>query len=520
MATTTVVRRIPGATDAQSVVYKVPDPFPLTLAGMMAMLGPQAINFGISVGGGEAYLLPNIGARGTFHMHWLMVISVVFEAALVYECIKYSMNTGRSFFAATSDLRPRGFWPWYWAAITLLVSGWPAWLGGAAIAAHRFTGISTQTVLPGSTLPPQYLWSVLALLLVLAVFYLSDRTYNFLQKFFLFIMWGNIVLVAVVVAVAAKPHHYWEVLKGLLGITFLTGGGYPSQLPLTDTLALFGQPGGSIMFVSFWVIGAGYAMGRFAGQVTGPLRPPEDVTVQELRWDTSDAGERRKMHQWVKLGGYSLFLWWGFIGGIIMVYLYSVAGYAYLHDGFLKTGKVPAGADVAVQMATVAGGVLGGMAGWLMLLFIMVTLYDAQFPIYDTFIGRTTCDAIATTRIKKGPVYRVVNSVLPAGLRERPYRFWYFVVVTVAVLAGLWMVLQTSPFIIWLAGSVAYLINQGIGCLQIMRINNTQLHPEFRVGRINMVLLPAATLARWAAVGLWLYAGGLAEIIRRWQAGA
>ena len=37
------------------------------------------------------------------------------------------------------------------------------------------------------------------------------------------------------------------------------------------------------------------------------------------------------------------------------------------------------------------------MAGWLMLLFIMVTLYDAQFPLYDTFIGRTTCDAIAVT---------------------------------------------------------------------------------------------------------------------------
>ena len=505
--------------DAQPV-HRVPDPFPLTLAGMIAMLGPQAINFGISVGGGEAYLLPNIGARGTFHMHWLMLISVVLESALVYECIKYSMNTGRSFFAATSELSPKGFWPWYWAIITILVAGWPAWLGGAVIAAQRFTGVSTQTLLPGSTLPPQYIWAVIALIVVLVVFYLSDRTYNFLQKFFLFIMWGNIILVATVVGIAAKPHHYWEVLKGLLGITFLTGGGYPSQLPLTDALALFGQPGGSVMYVSFWVIGAGFAMGKFAGQVNGPLRPPEDVTVEELRWDTSDAGERRKMHQWVKLGGYSLFLWWGFIGGMIMVYLYSVAGYAYLHEGFLTTGKVPAGAEVAVQMATVAGGVLGGVAGWLMLLFIMVTLYDAQFPIYDTFIGRTTCDAIATTRLQQGRLHRFFHNVLPSGLRNRPYRFWYFVVVTVAVLAGLWMVLQTSPFIIWLAGSVTFLINQGIACIQIMRINNRKLHPEFHVGRINMALLPLATLTRWAAVGVWLYAGGLAEIIRRWQAGS
>jgi hypothetical protein len=154
-----------------------------------------------------------------------------------------------------------------------------------------------------------------------------------------------------------------------------------------------------------------------------------------------------------------------------------------------------------------------------MLLFIMVTLYDAQFPLYDTFIGRTTTDAIATTRLLQGRLNNFFHNLLPPGLRNRPYRFWYFVVVTAVVLAGFWMVLQTSPFIIWLAGSVFFLINQGIGCIQIMRINNRRLHPEFHVGRVNMVLLPLATVTRWASVAIWLYAGGLAEIIRRWQAG-
>ena len=48
-----------AATDDRAI-HKVPDPLPLTLAGMLAALGPQAINFGISIGGGEAYLLPNI----------------------------------------------------------------------------------------------------------------------------------------------------------------------------------------------------------------------------------------------------------------------------------------------------------------------------------------------------------------------------------------------------------------------------------------------------------------------------
>ena len=69
----------------------------------------------------------------------------------------------------------------------------------------------------------------------------------------------------------------------------------------------------------------------------------------------------------------------------------------------------------------------------------MVTLYDAQFPIYDTYIGRTTTDAIAVTARLGG---------------KRPYRFYYFVVVTLAVLAGFWLIMQATPFIIWLAASV------------------------------------------------------------------
>jgi hypothetical protein len=122
-------------------------------------------------------------------------------------------------------------------------------------------------------------------------------------------------------------------------------------------------------------------------------------------------------------------------------------------------------------------------------------------------------------RMRRGRVYTFIHNLLPAGLRNRPYRFWYFVVVTVVVGAGFWMILQTSPFIIWLAGAVAYLINQGIGCIQIMLINNRRLHPEFHIGKINIWLLPLATLARWSAVIIWLYAGGFAEIVRRWQAG-
>jgi hypothetical protein len=474
--------------------HKVPNPFPLTLAGMFAALGPQAINFGISIGGGEAYLLPNVAARGTLHMHWLMTISVVLETALVYECIKYSICTGRSFFAATNDLGPRGVWPWFWTVVTILTYAWPAWMGGAVIAAHRFTGISN----PFPFGPPHYLWAVIALVAVLVVFYFSNRTYNFLSKFFTVIMFANIVLVLAITLIAAKPEHYVKVLLGYLGILFATEG-YPAQLPGTDALALFNQPGGSLMWVSFWVIGAGFGMGRYAGQVTGVLQPPETITVNEVAWDTKDADERRKMQQWVKVGGYSLILWWAIIGGLIMTYLYSVAGLAYLHEDFLKTGTIPSGVQVPIQMATIAQGVLGPMAGWLMLVFIMVTLYDAQFPFYDTFIGRTTCDAIAVT-----------------GKARRSYRFYYFTVVTAVVLAGFYLITLAQPFILWIGVAISSLVYRSIGAWQIMLINNRRLPEGFRVSRLNTWLLWITVVTGFGGVGYWLVTVFPRELCKNW----
>jgi hypothetical protein len=486
-----VASSVHGENLERQTINKVPDPLPLTIGGMLAAVGPQAINFGISIGGGEAYLLPNVAARGALGWHWLLVLSVIVETALVYECIKYSCCTGRSFFAGTNELGPRGFWPWFWAIAAVLTWAWPAWMGGAVIAAQRFTGVSTPQGLSlfGQPLPPQYIWAVLALILVLVFFYFSNRTYAFLEWFFKVIMVLNIALVLAITVIAAKPSDYWVILKAYAGILFFYPEWTKGVTPL-DIVALYNQPGGSLMWVSFWVVAAGWGMGRYAGQVTGVLRPPEHITAQELHWNSSDPQEVAKMRQWVKVGGMSLIIWWALIGGLLMTYLYSVAGYAYLHNEFLATGKVPTGVEVPLQMATIAQGVLGPAAGALMLVAIMVTLYDAQFPFYDTFIGRTSTDAIAVT----------------TNLEKRiPYRVWYFIVVTAAVLAGFYLVLLQQPFFMWLMVAIAAVVYRSIGSVQIMMINNRRLPPEFKVSGLNTLILWFSFVSGLLSVGYWAY---------------
>ena len=49
-----------------------------------------------------------------------------------------------------------------------------------------------------------------------------------------------------------------------------------------------------------------------------------------------------------------------------------------------------------------------------------------------------------------------------------------------------------------------------------MRINNTRLHPEFRVSKMNRAILWFTVVSGFLAVLVWLQTGGLAEIRSRW----
>jgi hypothetical protein len=100
--------------------------------------------------------------------------------------------------------------------------------------------------------------------------------------------------------------------------------------------------------------------------------------------------------------------------------------------------------------------------------------------------------------------------------RGRSYRFYYFLVVTICVLLRLVLVLQAQPFIIWLAGSVIGITLRSVGGWQIMLINNRQLHPEFRVSKMNTYILWFTVVSGFVAVALWFQFSGLAEIRSRW----
>jgi hypothetical protein len=476
---------VPGQAVEAERIFKVPDPYPLTLAGLVAAMGPQAINFGISIGGGETQIIPRVAALGGMQLYWIMTLSTILETVVVIECVKHALVTGRSFFAATRDIPPKGmFWPVFWAVVSPLTWGWPSWLSGASAGVAKLTGIGTP-----------YMWAAVGLILCLFVFWLSPHVYGSISKLFIAIMWINIVTVLTIVVLVATPTDYLTVLQGYFSNPF---NGMPPPLPADHPTApgqkvsfvevgsLFNQPGGSLMWVSLWALEAGWGMGRYYGKVTGVLRPPERINVHTIKWDYNDPSEVKKMKGWVAIGDWSQIIWWSILGAMLMTFLYGTAGHVYLY----KLGIVKSGFDVPLQMAYVAQAAFGPIMMGVMLVFIVVTLYDAEFAYYDTFFGRTATEAIA---LKPGLV-----------TQARPYRWWYLMVVTICILAGFGLVAINQPYALWLFTAFMANIWRAVGAFQIWYLNRS-LPKEFRPGPIRVFLLWFTIVISIPFIGIWLY---------------
>ncbi|MEM2073917.1 MAG: hypothetical protein QXO33_05150, partial [Nitrososphaeria archaeon] len=166
-------------------------------------------------------------------------------------------------------------------------------------------------------------------------------------------------------------------------------------------------------------------------------------------------------------------------------YLYMLLGRAVL----FKEGIVATGFQVPLQIAIIVGKVWGPLWYNIFLIFIIFTLCDQAIPTYDTFIGRVCADAVATTPKLRG---------------KRPYRFYYFIVVTAAILISFYLVTIAAPFFLWMLNALGWIYMRGIGSALILYANNRLIPKEFRPSRLVNAILVLSIISSIVAVIAWV----------------
>jgi len=287
----------------------------------------------------------------------------------------------------------------------------------------------------------------------------------------------------------ARPQDYLDTLRGFFNFGL---DGWPKGAPLTLAASLFSQPGGAMMFLSFWILESGWGLSKYSGKVTGMLRPPEEINVEPLQMDLQNPDEVRKMWGWIRLGKWSTWVWW-FSVCMVCAYLYCVLGRAVLY----QKGIVVTGFKVPLQIAIIMQEIFGPLAYNLFLVFIIFTLCDAAIPTYDTFIGRVTSDAIATR---------------PAAKGKRPYRFYYFLVVTVAILISFYLVTIAAPFFLWMLNALGWIYMRGISSALILYANNRLIPEQFRPSPWVNAILALSVVA--SAIGVTAWVLGYTQVVK------
>ena len=398
-------------------VKEMPEPPPMDFKGLMKWAGPAIVLGALSVGGFEAYQAGYVAAQKWTGIYWVYIVSSFFQLLMNNEISRYTMATGETVLQGFTRLKPAKFWGWTTAIFCILQQGWPAWIGGAAAGLAALLGIAMWQIV-----------GMVAIGLVFVVFSASKRVYNTLEL----IMYACFLVANVGLAFLTIIMTNWAVIKEV-SWGWVAFGTIPAGITLTAIGPFLNQPAGGFwnFWHTYWVREKGMGMAKYFGHVTGFTAPAEEIRRTGYIFDTDNAGEMKKFHNWLKMNMITLTVFFVILGGIWFTYFASVAGYS---AAVIYKMEVPGGIKIATILAGIFQSAFGQFGFILFGVILVFALFDSQFSVYDG-IARMFADVVA---------------VETHATDRRPYRFFYFSMMAFLCAAGMITVWMKTPYILWL----------------------------------------------------------------------
>ena len=455
---TTSARTVSGGKLPPWEVGDLPAPPKFNLGSIFSTIGPGAILLGTSIGSSEWLLGPAVTARYSGYLLWLIPVSIILQAIINTESIRYTMYTGEPIYTGFMRTAPSPqFWAFFYITLTFLQLIWPGWVSAAATA---LTALFIGAV-PG----PEhgYLIKIFGLLwfsLNAVVIIFGDKIERTLEKIQWFVVVAILLFLAAIVSLYTDSSTYGKAIAGLVNFGVISPG---LDWFLVSAFVSDAGAGGVINgAISNWYRDKGMAMGRTVGYIPSLVGGRKLSLKRNGQVFRLTPENRQRWRDWWKFVDVDQYLVWG-VGCFLGIMLPALITLQFIPFGTEFVNQF----GIAVYQAQYIVLATGNEFLW------NITLMIGFWILFSTQIGVTD----AFVRILTDIIWRHN----PENTSEEDVRFIYYGVFLVFMLSGAFILfLEVKPLLLILIGANIAGLNMAIISLHILYVNRILLPAELR----------------------------------------
>ena len=453
-------------------IGELPKPPQFTWRNILTTIGPGAILLGTSIGSSEWLLGPAVTARYGGFLLWLIPVSIVLQAIINTETIRYTMYTGEPIYTGFMRTAPGSqFWTFFYITLAFLQLSWPGWVSAAATALTAlFIG-----AMPG----PEHAYLIKTFGLtwffsIALVIIFGDKIERTLEKIQWFLAVAILLFLAFVVTFYTDSETYRVAASGLTDFGVLPPG--LDWLLICAFVSDAGAGGVINGVISNWYRDKGIGMGAIVGYIPALIGGRRLPLMRTGRVFLPTPENKKRWRNWWKFVDVDQYLVWA-IGCFIGIMLPALITLQFLPSGTQFLNQF----GIAVYQAQYIVWATGNQFLWNTTLLIgFWILFSSQIGITDAFVRMVTDMIWANSNSEEG--------------QERDVRLVYYGVFLVFSLTGtLILFLDVKPLLLILIGANIAGFNTVIISLHTLYVNRKFLPTELKppIWREIVVILGA-----------------------------
>ena len=440
-------------------IADLPAPPQFNLRNILTTIGPGAILLGTSIGSSEWLLGPAVTARYGGFLLWLIPVSIVLQAIINTESIRYTMYTGEPIYTGFMRTAPGSqFWSIFYITLAFFQLIWPGWVSAAATA---FTALFLGTV-PGEE--QAYLIKIFGLvwfLLIALTIVFGDKIERTLEKIQWFLVIAILLFLTAIVSVYTDPKTYGQAINGLTNFGIIN-----SDLDWLLICAFVSDAGAGGVIngaISNWYRDKGIGMGGVVGYIPALIGGRKMPLIRTGKIFLPTPENRRHWQGWWKFVDIDQYLVWA-VGCFMGMMLPALITLQFVPFGTEFVNQF----GIAVYQAQYIVWATGNNFLWNVTLLIgFWILFSTQLGVTDAFVRMVTDIIWANSSTE--------------DTSDKDVRFVYYSILLMFSLSGSAILfLDVRPlFLILIGASIAGLNTTIIG-LHTLYVNRKLLPPQLK----------------------------------------